>query len=409
MSRRQLVAFPCSLPSWKAGVGRRLKLKYLGVDGPRSALGAMSRQAFNVVAYTGSNGGGKTFCAVYDLLPTLAGQTWTCRNIGHLHCHAEGCRFRPDTLTGCDCELAPPLDQLVHYAGDDQAEGSEFAGLISDWAGPVPGVTTGQRLVWSTTPLLDATGDRPRLHPLYRPLRSIRDLVKTEHGRVLLDEVQGIADARDHQSMPAGFRKMIYECRRKDVQVAWTAVDYSAADARMRQITQAVVYARGFDPEASTGGLWQPKRRFRWSTFDASEFDALTAGKRSELKPLGTQHVWRVGHLAERSYDTLSPVLSLSMASDSGVCMTCSGSKTRDKCGCPDDETQLPPGVVIVQDARGARRRVPVDAVPDAVPYAGSRAEAATGRTAAQRGPHPRLSGTAAPGATTPGTASALL
>lgn len=362
---RQLVAYPCTLPAWRGSFGKRLMLRYLGVDRPKSALGAASRQAFDMIAYTGSNGGGKTFCAVYDLLPTLAGQTWQCRNIGHVHAHEVGCRFRPDTLSGCTCELAPPLEAMLRYGDggvteyDDEAD--QLAGLISDWQGPIPGTTSGQRLVWSTTPLLrvdEATG-RKRLHPFYRPLRSLRDLVRCEHGDALLDEVQGIADARDHQSMPAGFRKMIYECRRRDVRVRWTAIDYSAADARMRQMTQAVVYARGFDPEPSTSGLRRPRRRFRWSTFDASEFDQLTAGKRSDLVPLGTQHLWRPGHVAQDSYDTLAPVLSLSLASDAGVCMACSGVKSRDKCGCPDDETQLPPGVVVVQDARGARRRVP--------------------------------------------------
>src|SRR4051794_7116473 len=106
------IAFPCRKP---AGIRNRVRVRFVGVDSAKSALGAAVRQAFPVIAYTGSNGGGKTACAVYDLLPTLAGQTWECRNIGHAHAHAQGCTFRPDLLSGCICELASPLASVVRW------------------------------------------------------------------------------------------------------------------------------------------------------------------------------------------------------------------------------------------------------------------------------------------------------
>lgn len=349
------ITFGCDKPR---ALSMRVKARWYGVDSAKAAAAAMIRQAFPVIAYTGSNGGGKTACAVYDMLPTLAGKRWECRNIGHSHAHAPGCTFRPDVLSGCICDLADPLRSVLRW-GDDPEANDEVVGLLSAWDGPIPGAVEGDRLAWSTTALLDGNAAKPVLHPRYRPLRSLRDLVRCEHGDVLLDEVQGVADARDHQSMPVGFRKMVYELRRRDVVCRWTAVDYSAADARMRQITQLAVQARGFFPAVSVGGRWQPRQMLRWSAYDASDFDHFTVGSRKEITPLAVQWVWRPGHLFERSYDTLAPVLSLTMASESGQCMNCGGSKSRDKCGCPTDETLVPTGVVVETNARGTRVRRP--------------------------------------------------
>lgn len=308
--------FPCDAP---AKLRLRLWCRWVGVDGRRSLGGALVRQTFPIIAYTGANGGGKTACAVYDCLRTLAGRSWSCRNTGHRHLHAERCPFNPVTGRGCACPLAdvPPT---------------------SDYRGPIPpgGRVEGDYLVWSTTRLLGPDG---RDHPRYRPLDNLAKLVYAEHAELLLDEVPGIADARDHQSMPPELRKAIYECRRRDVVTRWTSVDFSAADTRLRQITQAVVFARGFAAvRSSVSGVWTERRLLRWRTYDRADFEHFTAGTRERVKPLGQQWVWRPGHQLERSYDTLAPVLALSVATEAGTCLTCGGSRPRRKCGCDGPE-----------------------------------------------------------------------
>jgi hypothetical protein len=135
--------------------------------------------------------------------------------------------------------------------------------------------------------------------------------------------------------MPVQLRKAIYECRRRDVVTRWTSVDFSAADARLRQITQAVVYARGFCPiRSSRSGVWTERRLLRWRTYDRADFEHFTAGTRDKVKPLGQQFLWRPGHIVEKRYDTLAPVLALSVSTESGTCLTCGGSRPRKKCGC---------------------------------------------------------------------------
>jgi hypothetical protein len=326
----------------------RLLCRIRRVDGGSSALGAETRQRFPIIGYTGSNGGGKTACAVYDLLPTLAGRQWECRNTGHRHLHGARCRFNPVTGRGCSCDLA----------------GVE---PTSDWGGPVPdgGAVAGDYVVWSTTRLLGPDGKN---HPRYRPLDNLSKLVFAEHAELLLDEVPGIADARDHQSMPAQLRKAIYECRRRDVVVRWTSVDFSAADARLRQITQAVVYARGFAAvRSNASAVWRERRLFRWNTYDGADFDHFSKGVRDKVEPLGTQWVWRPGHELERTYDTLAPVLALSVASEHGTCLTCGGTRARKKCGCDADDhgpelpEQGPTSVVQPPAEAGPTQALPAD------------------------------------------------
>lgn len=323
-----------------ATVARRFHCRFVGVDGKKSALGAAVRQALPIVFYAGTNGGGKTACAVYDVLPLLAGRSWSCRNTGHMHTHATGCSFNPVTGNGCVCILrdVPPSS---HYDGP-----------------PAEGATDeGEYVVWSTTRLLDGHGQD---HPRYRPLRSLGDIARVEHAALLLDEVPGIADARDHQSMPNQIRKAIWELRRRDARCLITGVDFSAADARLRNIVQGVVQARGLARVRRPGSLWSESQLLRWTTYNRADFERFTQDARNRIDPLGTQFVWRPGHLLERSYDTLAPVLALSIASEAGACMVCGGSRPRPKCGCPmpDEGVEVLPGVMEVEGERGQRRRV---------------------------------------------------
>lgn len=326
----------------------RLRCRYLGVDNGKSAMGAAVRQHYAVIAYCGFNGSGKSAAAVYDCLPTLQGRRWSCRNTGHLHMHATGCTINPVTQNGCRCELRDVEP-------------------TSDYDGPLPAgaFTEGEYVVWSTTRLTEPDGST---HPRYRPLRTLNDLARVEHAELLLDEVPGIADARDHQSMPNQVRKAIQEMRRRDVIVRITSVGFESMDSRLRMIVRCVVQCAGLSVVRQPGSMWPESRVLRWTAYDRADFERFTQDARNRITPLGRQFVWRPGHLLERSYDTLAPVLALSIATESGACMVCGGARPRAACGCEVDAggVEVLPGVreVEVEGPRGTKKRVRVvDAV----------------------------------------------
>jgi hypothetical protein len=346
-----------AIPSWalcerRPTVGTRLRTWFVGVDSNKSAWGAAVRQELPVLAYTGSNGGGKTLAAVYDVLPTLRGRRWSCRNTGHMHMHAPDCAYNPTTQRGCVCPM----------------RGVE---PTSEYDGPLPDGATveGDRVVYSTTRLLarvDAgDGTTRRLtHPHYRPLSSLSLFNRIEHAEVLLDEVPGVADSRQSQSMPPQIVKALYEMRRRDTSIRATAVDFSAMDARLRHIVKGVVWCSSTLRQRPEGLVWSQGRLFKWATYDRADFEVLTAHARDTATPLGVQWFWRPGHLAPDSYDTLAPVLALSVSGSGGACLTCGGTTRKAPCGCPtDDVVEVLPGVVeVVVDDKGHRVRMPVEA-----------------------------------------------
>jgi hypothetical protein len=346
-----------AIPPWlrcqpRPDLRTRLRARFVGVDSNRSAFGAMVRQELPVLAYTGSNGGGKTLCAVYDVLGTLRGRRWSCRNTGHLHMHAPDCGFNPTTQRGCVCPMRD-VEPTSDYSGP-LVEGAEVEG---------------DRLVFSTTRLLQRQVDddgtvRRVTHPYYRPLSSLNLFNRIEHAEVLLDEVPGVADSRQSQSMPPQLVKALYEMRRRDTSIRATAVDFSAMDARLRHIVKGVVWCSSGLRERPAGLVWSQGRLFKWATYDRADFEAFTKNARETATPLGVQWYWRPGHLAADSYDTLAPVLALSVSGTGGACLTCGGTTRKAPCGCPsEDVVEVLPGVVeVVVDDKGRRVRMPEEA-----------------------------------------------
>jgi hypothetical protein len=238
------------------------------------------RRTFPIRAYIGPNGGGKTLAAVEDLLPTLLGSTWSCdpKFSGHQHQESQG-----------------------------------------------------ERLVYSTTPILDSSG---LLHPLYRPIRDFREMVGLSHCDVLLDEVNGVASSRSSQSLPPSIEQLLVQLRRRDVTCSWTAPAWARADTILREVTQVVTQCQGFF--GGSGSSWSAKKLFRFRTYDTAQFDSWTTHKRETLRPLVSQWYVRSRHSAHTTYNTLGAVDSVSWPDPAGMCITCGGHRARPSCLCDD-------------------------------------------------------------------------
>jgi hypothetical protein len=197
----------------------------------------------------------------------------------------------------------------------------------------LPSLARGRRVL-STVRILDPATGEP--HRLYEPLTHWHQLLDFSNGDVLLDEVQGVASSRGHQSLPPAVLNLILQLRRRSVLLRWTAPAYGRADLVLREVTQGVTYCRGFRPQHGTGEAWPPNRWFLWRTYDALAFDEFDAGKRDNLKPLFRQFYKREKDRdqAHRWYDTLDAVDHIRDADESGTCLVCGGHRRREPCRC---------------------------------------------------------------------------
>ncbi|WHP17849.1 hypothetical protein [Cellulomonas sp. ES6] len=340
--------FPCVRPE---GLRDRWRYWRAGVDRTKSMTAAGVIANTPICAFVGGNGGGKTLAAVYAVLPTLRGSRWTCENPDHLHTHSASCTSRvmlsTEPTAVCDCE--------TEWENTD--DGRRVTVLAEG------GTTTGMRRVLSTVELRDVTAPPFSLRnpsPYYDRLRSFVQLLGVEHTDVLMDEVTGVASSRSSMSLPVQVENLVQQLRRRDARLLWTTPDYGNADLRIRSVTRGVVLCRGrFAVERR--GVWAQARLFRWTMFDASEFDRFTVGKRERLVPVARQSFWRPGHIAERAYDTAAAVTQLGAAAEGGMCFSCGGRRSAPACTCPSDPDRLPPGVVEIVTPSGSRKRL-VDA-----------------------------------------------
>lgn len=243
------------------------------------------RRARAIRAYIGPNGGGKSLCSSFDLLPTLAGIRWDCSQPDHWHSEA--------------------------------------------------GVTSGLRTVLSTKRYVAPDGSD---HPLWTPLTSWKQMVTAEHCDIELDEVAGVASSRSTHALPPAVETKVQELRRADCSLSTTAPSWKRADTILREVSQLVTLCQGFAGETVRLGdssrEWRSARMFLWRSYDATVFDEWTLEKRKRLTPLSRQAFWRPGSPAESVYDTFAYVEKLGQVTEAGVCIDCGGTRRRESCSC---------------------------------------------------------------------------
>lgn len=310
-----------------------------------------------IVVFVGPNGSGKSLLCVESILPTLDGVEWACDDLEHLHNRPaqqhvrdhEGCpvlgRRRPENAS----ELGG------RRRADDPGEWEECPDLraILDRCG------RGVRLVHSTLPLLLPSTGLP--HPLYRPLQHVRDLVGIEHADVLFDEVAGVSDASDSATMPAGLTRWLQQLRKRDVFLRITTPAYDRCSKPIRQVAQVVVDVRSFFPgESESGRLWRPRRAMLARAYDAFEFGTFNKSSGKRMASKASWFYWRADHDAMHHYSTLAQVNALVDVTETGICTTCNGSRSRPKCECPTGVDQVPADRVRIEErvtSAGARYR----------------------------------------------------
>lgn len=191
------------------------------------------------------------------------------------------------------------------------------------------------------------------------PLESwtqIPDLVGTT---LLLDEISSVLPSRQAMSVPPQLVRVLNQLRKGDVDLGWTAPNWSRCDVLLREVTQAVTVCRGSLPDRWVRGDsgkarrlnrpkvegadgkklraeagWGPNRLFFWSTYDAMEFDEFTYSAVKDVRPRARQRFWRPRHLADLAYNTLDAVDLLDHLDDVGLCVVCGGTRSRRKCSC---------------------------------------------------------------------------
>ena len=310
--------------------------------------------ATGIVCFVGPNGSGKSLAMVHAVLPVLDGVPWECDVYAHKH-HKRYQGHVEAAAGGCGCDLRS-VDLWC-----DEGQATSRAGCA------------GERFVYSTVPLLDEDGND---HPRFRPLTDYRDLLDIEHSDVLFDEVAGISDASDSQSMPVQVTNWLHKLRKADVRLRVTTPAYARCSKPIRQACQVVVDSRAFMPELrASGRLWRPRQGMLYRAFDAFEFADYSPSTGERLPSLARAAFWRPGSRASAAYDTLGQVLSLGHVTDSGMCAVCGGARRRPVCSCSHEVDDVPTeGLKVVEtvSASGSRVRraqllpvVDVDSFPD--------------------------------------------
>lgn len=241
------------------------------------------RRKVGVRGYFGLNGSGKSYGAVYDLIPTLNGEKWRCNNPDHLH-----------TKEGI------------------------YEGFIK---------------ILSTVPILDPRNNRP--HPLYLPYDDHRRLLHAEHMVVFLDEIQGIASAHD-SAIPLQVRNLFSQFRRRELMIVYTGIEWGKAVKDIRDITRLVIYCKGYIPIYEKGRVWPSNSWFIWRSYPAEDIDRFDAGTRKRLVAMSFQNHFRLkkSHHVQDLYDSFGVVLSAGGMNDTGMCLHCGGKRSVITCKC---------------------------------------------------------------------------
>lgn len=239
------------------------------------------RRGYPIHGYVGPNGSGKTACAVYDSLLSLANGRKVLSTVRLLDF------TNPRKCDDPDC-TSP--DHARHMAA----------------------------------------------HPLYVPWTHWEQLMDAHNMDILADEITGVASSREYGSLPGPVANKLMQLRRSDCVFRWTAPSWSRADVLLREVSQAVTLCKGFFPKESSDGdrLWRQRRGFLWKTYDVASSTGFDAEKREKLQRLAFSFAWGPSLGVFDAYDTYDDVSPVGVVTPTGACMACGGRRSAPRCHC---------------------------------------------------------------------------
>lgn len=199
------------------------------------------------------------------------------------------------------------------------------------------------RTVISTVPMyLDKSAGE--LHPLYVPFDSWKRLKHARNCIIVMDEMTGVANARDTAQLPGEIQLILNQLRKRKITVLWSSPSFEDAQVQIRRVTRAVTLC---------GGSWADKGAYRAAVAAAdSEFDeawipnrlfhartyrkAVTPDFKIQKNeaPAVEEYYWGPGSKSFELYDTEEETTRLQEADEGGQCMDCLGARRRDECVC---------------------------------------------------------------------------
>lgn len=232
--------------------------------------------------------------------------------------------------------IARRMFPIMAYVGPNG--GGKSAAMVKD---TLPSLAAG-RTVLSTVRLIDARTGLP--HSSYVPFTDWDQLLEAHDCDILMDEMVGIAGARESQKLDVRVQNILVQLRRRNVVLRWSAPNWLRADKIVREVTQAVTECRGYYADRSQQlregelQLWSPKRLFAFRTYDTVDFEEWTSGRREKVPAQVVEWFKGPGSAVFKSYDTLDAVERVQGADEGGVCTTCGGAAPKRRaCICERD------------------------------------------------------------------------
>jgi hypothetical protein len=305
------------------------------------------RRDWGIQAWVGANGGGKTAGMVWDALPDLLAGRPVLSTVRISDFES------PRECDDPECEENP--DRLGHYKRVPTS-----AGRLVDIANQKRLFLEGQDARQDHVET-EVVGVHQAAHPLWIPWSRWDQLLKFNFGRVLADEMTGVASSLEQMSLPSEVINQLQQLRRSEIPFSYTAPDWSAAAKKLREPTQAVTVCTGYmATEAPRLGelerVWRARRLFKWQTYEARNLDQLTEGRRTEQGPETVDWHWGPSSPAFEAYDTFAPVLQVGTTSIYGRCFRCGGKRPDTKCQCADADVDVDE-LLQVQPRPPGRRR----------------------------------------------------
>lgn len=182
------------------------------------------------------------------------------------------------------------------------------------------------------------------LHPLYIPFDSWKRLENARRCVIVMDEMTGVANARDSSPLPGEIQLILNQLRKRQITVLWSSPAWEDAQVQIRRVTRAVTLCKGswadkasYRAARDSGSsefdeAWIPNRLFHARTFRKSNTAEFKLDKHQA--PDVEEYYWGPGSNSFNMYDTNEETTRLEESGDTGQCLKCYGNRRRDECVC---------------------------------------------------------------------------